>query len=338
MNDDYLWDGSGEPDPDIQRLETTLGKLRHNRPVPEFPEPAKLRRWFRLAVLLPRLAALATAVLVISGAWLALRHHQPVQPVQLDQPASSGWEIARLAGAPRVGANLLADSGRVAVGELVETDSASRARIRVDTIGQVEVEPNTRLRMVQARPTENRLALDHGEIHAFISAPPRLFFVDTPSAVAVDLGCAYTLQVDNQGVGLLRVTFGWVEFESGHRESLIPAGAAAVTRPGFGPGTPYFEDASDAFKAALAKLDFGDASPRAAALNVLLAEARRRDAFTLLNLFPQAAVAERGRIYDRLAALVPPPPGVTREQAVAGDGRVIGLWWDRMGVGHPLKK
>ena len=29
MNDDYLWDGSGEPDPELQKLENTLAKLRH---------------------------------------------------------------------------------------------------------------------------------------------------------------------------------------------------------------------------------------------------------------------------------------------------------------------
>ena len=27
MNEDYLWDGSGEPDPEIQKLENTLGRF-----------------------------------------------------------------------------------------------------------------------------------------------------------------------------------------------------------------------------------------------------------------------------------------------------------------------
>ena len=34
---------------------------------------------------------------------------------------------------------------------------------------------------------------------ARIWAPPRLFYVNTPSAVAEDLGCAYTLEVDDLG-------------------------------------------------------------------------------------------------------------------------------------------
>jgi len=33
-NDDYLWDGSGEPDPEVQRLEALLGRFHHDRPAP----------------------------------------------------------------------------------------------------------------------------------------------------------------------------------------------------------------------------------------------------------------------------------------------------------------
>ncbi len=335
MNDDYLWDGSGKPDPEIQRLESVLGRFRHNRPAPQFPERTGMREWLGLWFSLPRLAAVSAVALVVFAAWQA--EHSALLTT------SSGWEVARLAGEPKIGTRELGSvgkTGRLAVGQLLETDTVSRAQIKVGNIGQVEVEPNSRLRLVAARRTENRLALERGAIHAFIFAPPRLFFVDTPSSVAVDLGCAYSLQVDDKGAGLLRVTFGWVELQTRDRESLIPAGAAALTRPGVGPGTPYFEDASAAFKSALEKLDFEPADPQArvATLDVLLAEARPRDAFTLLNLLWRVRKDERARVYDRLAQLVPPPPGVDRAQALRGDGRVIGLWWDRMGVGHPKKK
>ena len=32
MNEDYLWDKSGEPDPEIQRLETLLSALKWDKP------------------------------------------------------------------------------------------------------------------------------------------------------------------------------------------------------------------------------------------------------------------------------------------------------------------
>ena len=44
-----------------------------------------------------------------------------------------------------------------------------------------------------------RIALDRGTIHAYIWAPAGEFVVDTPSAVTVDLGCAYKIKTDESG-------------------------------------------------------------------------------------------------------------------------------------------
>ena len=42
---DYLWDRSGEPDPEVQHLEEILGALRHRGSLPVLPgrpaQPAK---------------------------------------------------------------------------------------------------------------------------------------------------------------------------------------------------------------------------------------------------------------------------------------------------------
>ena len=38
-------------------------------------------------------------------------------------------------------------------------------------------------------------------MHAVIDAPPRYFLVETASAIAVDLGCIYTLSADERGNG-----------------------------------------------------------------------------------------------------------------------------------------
>ena len=345
-NDGYLWDGSGAPDPEIQRLESALKQFRHNadsHPAPTWPMDVNLPRasaW-RAWLTLPRLVPiLSTASLAVIAAVIFFRPPNVTPPTGV---APASWEVSRLAGTPRIGSTSIGETGRLAVGQLLETDGSSRANITVGKIGEVEVEPSSRVRLVEARATEDRLALDRGTIHAVISAPPRLFFVNTPSAVAIDLGCAYTLHVDDQGVGLLRVTFGWVEFETHGQQSLIPSGAAAITKPGVGPGTPYFEDASDALKTALEKLDFERLSreERARALHTILAEARQRDGFTLLNLLRQyrsLPESERALVYDRLAELIPPPPGVAREPMIHGNDYMIGLWWDLMGVGHPKKK
>jgi hypothetical protein len=74
MNEDYLWDKSGEPDPEIQQLEQTLGRLRYKRPAQPLPLPTLARPWYRPGFS-PMLAIAATLViLVLAGSlWLSLR-------------------------------------------------------------------------------------------------------------------------------------------------------------------------------------------------------------------------------------------------------------------------
>ncbi len=172
-------------------------------------------------------------------------------------------------------------------------------------------------------------------MHATIWAPPKLFFVDTPSARATDLGCAYTLEVDDAGSGLLHVTVGWVQLDSVNRSAIVPAGASCETRQGAGPGTPYYVDASAEFRAALARLDFEqmDSGSRRASLDTVLIQARERDALTLWHLLFRTTEDERKSVYDRLTSLVPPPEGVTREGVLRLDERMLDRWRDRLQLG-----
>jgi predicted anti-sigma-YlaC factor YlaD len=270
------------------------------------------------ALLSPRLLVPALAVLA-GVAWLLFRPvaHSPRRPV-------AAWSVARIAGAPTVGADRIHSTGRLQVGQWLETDAASRARLSVADIGQVDVEPNTRIRLVETRPNEHRLHLARGAMEARVSAPPHLFFVETPSAVAVDMGCAYTLQVDDLGRSLLRVTLGWVAFVLNGRESIVPAGAACATRPGIGPGTPYFEDAPAALRKALARLDFEQGG--APALAVVLAEADLPDTLTLWHLLARVPEGLRGQVYDRLTELVTPPTGVSRDGVLRLDPGMLDRW------------
>lgn len=246
-----------------------------------------------------------------------------------EQESRPSWEVARLDGSPLIGSDKMNDKSRLAVGQWLETDNVSRAKIQVGSIGQVEIDPNSRVRLLETRPTEHRLELARGRLSAHIWAPPRLFFVDTPSAVAADLGCAYTLEVDDSGGSMLRVTSGWVALQLRDRESMVPAGAACATRRGIGPGTPYFEDASEKFRQALFKLDFERYDTewsKIPALNLVLVEARPRDTLTLWHLLLRLQGDDRSLVYERLAALSPPPEGVTRDAALQLDNQTLKTW------------
>jgi hypothetical protein len=337
MNDDYLWDGSGEPDPEVQKLEKALGRYRHNQSAPAFDEIADVpqmkspRRYFFLRFPF-QLAAVAATLLVAATVYYFFFRPRPI----ID--SGPGWDVARLAGTPKVGSKAIgANSGaaKLGIGQTLVTDGSSRASISLDETGQVVVDASSRLRLVTNGPGHKRLSLERGTIHAFIWAPPGEFVVDTPSAVAVDLGCKYTLHVDDSGAGLLRTTMGWVGFKLNGHESFIPAGAVCKTRPKIGPGTPYMEDASASFQNALSRFDFESITPaeRTALLGTLLAGARKNDAMTLWHLLSRVSDAERPGVYDRLAALAPPPAGVTREGILRLDRPLLDTWWSSFGFG-----
>ncbi len=324
-SDDYLWDGSGKPDPEMQRLEGLLGKFRHDRPAPVFPEFIPRRRRIRW---IPVFAAAAAAVVVVT---FLIVHERKSAPVVM-----TGWSVSGVAGAPRVGTRAIRvneRAGRLGVGQVLETDQQSRARLEAEQIGQIDVEPGTRLRLLSMGKGLKRIALDRGTIDAFIWAPPGEFVVNTPSAVTVDLGCAYRLQVDDTGTGIVRTSLGWVGFKLNGHESFIPAGAACETRPKTGPGTPYFEDASLKFRTALARFDFEDNTPqqRANDLAIVLAESRKRDALTIWHLLARVDEEQRVLVYDRLMKLAPPPAGVTKEGILRLDQPMLDLWWNQLG-------
>jgi hypothetical protein len=278
----------------------------------------------RLNFLKPQFIAVAAVVTLAIGLgafWIYLRESRPF------------WEVVRLDGTPSIGSRGMKEKGRLGLGQWLETDDSSRAQIEVSSIGHVEIDPNTRVRLLETKPTEHRLELARGRLSARIWAPPKLFYVDTPSAVAEDLGCAYTLEVDDHGSSLLRVTSGWVALQLKDRESMVPAGAACATRPGIGPGTPYFEDAVESFREALARLDFERSANQlenTRALEVVLVNARVRDTLTLWHLLARVDGVDRARVYDRMAELVPPPAGVTREDVLALNPQMLASWRNKL--------
>ena len=309
---DYLWDGSGPEDPEVARLERALSQFAQREPAAELVFPAlkpasTASQWAGFALLAASLA------LIVGGLSLAFRFH----------PAVPSWQVTREDG-----------HSSLPVGGWLETGEGEHASFNVADIGQVLVEPHTRLRLLNTRVGDHRLELARGTLHATIWAPPNQFFVETPSTLAVDLGCAYTLTVDDEGVGLVSVLVGWVGFKWHDRESFIPAGSACATRPRVGPGTPYNERVSRAYREALATIDFNAGAPNSAqALALVLSESGERDEVTLWHLLSRVPPPDRDRVFDRLAMFVAPPPGVTRDGIRTGSREMLDIWWDALGLG-----
>jgi hypothetical protein len=262
------------------------------------PRRAARRSWIPRAAIA---GALAAAVLI---AIVVLRDSGP------------SWEVTGLPG-----------TDRLRPGEVLQTGASSTAEVKIANIGELVVDPNTTIRLLVTHSNEHRMALDRGRVEANTWAPPRLFIVETPAATAVDLGCRYTLDVEDDGSSLLHVTLGLVALERDGRETIVPAGAFCRTRSGRGPGIPFYEDSSSEFQAALGRVEsLGEGPERVRELEVVLRESRIRDVLSLWHMLPRLDPQSRGLIYDRMSQLLPPPPGVTRDGIVNLDSEMLDTW------------
>ena len=305
MSDDYLWDGSGEPDLEVARLEGLLGRFRlstAHQSSQRFQKPKHLR-WWAIAAALVIGAVIATII-------AKNRQYGP----------ATAWQLS-LAGKKATA---------VRPGQMIETTEASHAMLESEFVGTVNIAPESRLRVLSVRREEQRFALDRGTIHALIWAPPTRFAVDTPWAKAIDLGCQYTLHVGPGGAGLLTVETGWVAFQWKRLESFIPAEAACKTRAETGPGTPYFLDAPAVLTKAIESFDStGDSK----ALATVLSAARQRDGLTLWHLLRRTQGTQRGEVFDRLNTLVALPSEANRAAILRGDRSAIDAAWNALQLG-----
>ncbi len=314
---DYLWDRSGDPDLDVVRMEKQLASLRLSGDaidalVAEAEPVRPARRPLRWAAGAGIAVAAAAAALIFwprtgtapgSGSGSAsgsasgsgsgsgsLSGSEPDQSCSTDE---SGLAVRIEGDDPR--------DTHLAVGEWLEVGAGSRALLDLAGLGEVRVGPDSRVRVASLRDDEKRLELARGALHAVVSAPPRLFVVDLPSATAVDLGCEYELAVDEHGAGTLRVELGEVALEGHGRSSLVRAGSIAETRPGHGPGTPYRDGAPPALIAALRSFDFEHGG--GAALDAILAAAGKGDEATLEHLLDRTSGEEHSKVATRLTSL-----------------------------------
>ena len=130
MNDKYLWDRSGPPDPEIERLEQALAPLRY-RPRTNVVRQARpaVRVWWATA---------AAALLAGVAVW---QIHAPA-------PRATEWQVARVEGTARMGRESAGVAMALRAGQTLRTGPASELRLQADTFGQIDLGP----RNVQKTP------------------------------------------------------------------------------------------------------------------------------------------------------------------------------------------
>src|SRR4029077_3389924 len=145
MNEPYLWDRSGTPDPEISRLEEMLASLRMAESTPDFHPLPQLSLLARCAAFLRQnwmsrfLAASAATILFAS--WLVM------SPPAI---SSSDWEARAVSGAPELAGKKLKVQ-QLLPGQWLATDKNSTVHLRAGKIGQIEIAGDSLVSLAEVR-------------------------------------------------------------------------------------------------------------------------------------------------------------------------------------------
>jgi hypothetical protein len=158
---DYLWDRSGEPDPEVQQLEEILGTLRYQPRALEIPagiQVGRESRFFRGSA--PRLAIAAAIAALLFGLGLFLglqRLQRPQRP-----------EIVNAGNAPKPNPTVSSPDQKPDSRQAISTPQPEPQRIdepRRNSVNQTQVVVNTR-RTRNAVLREQQLALEQKRAEA----------------------------------------------------------------------------------------------------------------------------------------------------------------------------
>ncbi len=222
--EDYLFDPSAEPDPEIAALEAALAPMRLATKSPServLAATPKRRAWMLLAPFAVVAAAATVAV------WL--------------------WQGVR--------------SDALRPGSAARSFVAEQAEVTVPLgdLAVITLQPGSELEFVHWREQEQALfRLKRGGMAAYVAPPPRVpagfFVVESPRATVVDQGCEYELVIDAEGSTRVYVKSGLVTFADQERTVWVPAGARAVVGAE-GVRTPTFVAAAPAVRKLVDRID-----------------------------------------------------------------------------------
>jgi hypothetical protein len=278
MNDDYLWDKSGH-DAEIEAIEDLLAPLAHKQDFGPPPRMPAGPAWGSL------FAVLATAAAV----FFTVR-----------------WTMTEESSRP------------LTIPHTVPAPLTAAREIDLGVYGSVNAHEGALVEVLRQSDEEIRLRLTRGTIDARISgaARPRLFQVETPSAVCVDLGCHYTLTVEEDGSALVSVDFGQVAFVDRGRETWVPSGASCRAWPARGSGTPRWDDSRDEIIAAIDALDRAAPDARRESAAALIRECRTPlEALSLWHVVHDSDPSISEPAWAALIDLVGEPKGIPDPRA-----------------------
>ena len=322
---------SGEPDPEIQRLEGLLGKFRYDSPPLVFPEIIPNRRWkffpWRIR-LFPALTTAGVAVAAIVAVTFLVYRTKPT-PSTLP-----GWDVSSVEGTPRIGEETISTkegTSRLGIGQMLETDR------------QVTGQPSgRRYRQDRRGPEHTPTLAEHGlgaEADCSGSGNDSYLYLGTGRSIrgrhalgghgGSGLCLHFAGRRFGRGDGAHIPRVGRIQAEW---PRVLHTGGCSLRDPAEDrPRHAVLRGCIGGIPTALTRFDFEDSTPqqRAHDVAIVLGAARNRDALTLWHLLARVDDEQRVLVYNRLSLFVPPPATVTKEGILRLDQPMLDLLVER---------
>ena len=191
------------------------------------------------------LATILTAVLFAAIIGFLFYNHESVAFLSVD----------KLYGITSIGSNKIDNYGMLKPGNWLNTEEDSKSRIKLGILGEIEVEPSTKIKLLKDNNSGNYFYLQSGEIKASVWGAPRRLFIDSPSGEVIDFGSTFKYKVSSDNSSILKVESGWAALHFNDHFVIVPAGNECITN--FEIGIPFNVNSSKEFKQKLNDFENG---------------------------------------------------------------------------------
>jgi len=239
----------------------------------------------------------ASAAVVLLVASIVFLNYKARNFISVEE--MSNWKLVNLRGEAFING---VKSNTVNVGDWIQTDSTSSVVLKIANVGDISIEPNSKVRFVQSDGEVSRIEVLYGTVNTTTSQADK-FVLHSNNMKVQDKGGSYSFKVDEKGNGVIFVNNGIANVESGNKSAVVTDGKFCLYKPEYGVGTPFRKDASKEFQNALFSYDFNNGG--VPAVYYAVANAAPEDYTSLMNLIPRVDDKTKYLVLNKLGKLVP---------------------------------
>ena len=242
---------------------------------------------------------------------------------------SNAWKIYNQNGLPRVDGKNVISTMNMEQGEALVTDANSSAYLMIPEIGKIEIEPNSELE----RLSNLSLKLKAGAINVTkINAQKKLsVFVSSAKIKDLYFTGVYNVKLFKNRNSIVEVRESAENIKGEKYSTIVPANYICEIREGYGPGIPFFKNASEKIVEKISEFAFNGSNEALKGIENL---ATISDAVSLWNILPRVEGEYRANILESLTKIVSLPNGVTKKGILELNGDMMNKWFE--GISNKL--